>query len=229
MKWYQKTWAIILFLIIFFPVGLFLMWKYSSWNKIIKGVITGFFVLIFIGNIVNGGNNKTETNSIAKNSQVQEENNKDTKKNQEEKADNNKENKKEETVDPGITKEYIESKLSNEQVEILNIDNDGDGDNYYSISFKVRDVVSDSYYKKNILNEIKQICQLLTESGLVEGNEFFFEAKGSGTDKYGNDVEMNYATAFVKGEELAKCKYDNLSPEDFEKILQSFGLNQSLQ
>ena len=40
---------------------------------------------------------------------------------------------------------------------------------------------------------------------------------------------MNYATAFVKGEELAKCKYDNLSPEDFEKILQSFGLNQSLQ
>lgn len=229
MKWYQKTWAIILFLIIFFPVGLFLMWKYSSWNRVIKGVITGFFVLIFISNIVNSGNNKTETNSIAKSSQVQEENNKDTEKNQEEKADNNKENKKEETVDPGITKEYIESKLSNEQVEILNIDNDGDGDNYYSISFKVRDVVSDSYYKKNILSEIEQICKLLTESGLVEGNEFYFEAKGPGTDKYGNDVEMNYATAFVKGEELAKCNYDNLTPEDFEQILQSFGLNQSLQ
>lgn len=227
MKWYQKTWAIILFLIIFFPVGLFLMWRYSSWNKTVKGVVTGFFVLIVISNIVNGGNNKTETNSIVKNSQVQEEKTKDTEKKQEEKTDNNKENKKEQAVEPGITKEYIESKLSSEQVEILNIENSGD--NYYTISFKVRDVVSDSYYKKNILSEIKQICQLLTESGLVEGNEFFFEAKGPGTDKYGNDVEMNYATAFVKGEELAKCKYDNLSSEDFEKILQSFGLNQSLQ
>ena len=93
-----------------------------------------------------------------------------------------------------ITKEYIESKLSNEQVEILKIENSGD--NYYSISFKVREVVSDSYYKKNILSEIEQICKLLTENGLVEGNEFYFEAKGLGTDKYGNEVEMNYATAF---------------------------------
>lgn len=213
MKWYQRTWAIILLLIIFFPVGLFLMWKYSNWSKIAKGVVTGFFALILVSNMITGGSKNTETNGIAKESQAQEEI-------KEEKS-------AEPTIEPAITKEYIESKLSSEQVEILKIENSGD--NYYSISFKVREVLSDSYYKKNILSEIEQICKLLTENGLVEGNEFYFEAKGPGTDKYGNDVEMNYATAFVKGEELVKCNYDNLQPEDFEKILQSFGLHQSLQ
>ena len=30
-KWYQKTGWIIALLILFFPAGLFLMWKYSNW------------------------------------------------------------------------------------------------------------------------------------------------------------------------------------------------------
>jgi len=48
-KWYTQNWATILFLILFFPVGLFLMWKYSKWSNKVKVVITtliGIFVLI---------------------------------------------------------------------------------------------------------------------------------------------------------------------------------------
>lgn len=134
-------------------------------------------------------------------------------------------NEVKENVAPGITKEYIESK--SKEIEIINIDNGGD--NYYTIDFKVRDIVSKSYYKKNILGEIKDISKILNDAGLVTGNEFFFEAKGPGTDKYGKEVNMNYATAFVKGDELAKCNFDNISSEDFEFILQSFGLGKSLQ
>lgn len=48
-KFYQKTWFIVVMLIFFFPVGLFLMWKFSDWNKIVKIVITGLFVLGCIG------------------------------------------------------------------------------------------------------------------------------------------------------------------------------------
>lgn len=33
LKWYKKTGWIIFLLIFFFPVGLFLMWKYAKWNK----------------------------------------------------------------------------------------------------------------------------------------------------------------------------------------------------
>lgn len=45
-KWYQKTGWIIILLILFFPVGLFLMWKYTDWKKPIKWIIT-VFILIF--------------------------------------------------------------------------------------------------------------------------------------------------------------------------------------
>lgn len=50
--WYTRNPVIILLLIIFFPAGLFLMWKYTKWNKKVKWAITGFFAFIlFIGAI----------------------------------------------------------------------------------------------------------------------------------------------------------------------------------
>lgn len=34
--WYKQTWGIILMLCLFFPVGIYLMFKYSKWNKDVK-------------------------------------------------------------------------------------------------------------------------------------------------------------------------------------------------
>jgi len=58
-KWYQKTGWIIALLILFFPVGLFLMWKYANWNKVVKGVVTGVFALMVIANM--GGSKTAST------------------------------------------------------------------------------------------------------------------------------------------------------------------------
>jgi hypothetical protein len=44
-KWYQETWAIILFLLIFWPVGLYLMWRHARWSKTAKVVVT--IILVF--------------------------------------------------------------------------------------------------------------------------------------------------------------------------------------
>ena len=48
MKFYEKDWFIVLMLIVFFPVGLFLMWKYSKWNKTAKIIISVFFAVMVI-------------------------------------------------------------------------------------------------------------------------------------------------------------------------------------
>ncbi len=48
-KWYQKTGWIIAWLILFFPVGLFLMWKYADWKKSVKGIVSALFAFIIIG------------------------------------------------------------------------------------------------------------------------------------------------------------------------------------
>lgn len=47
-KWYQKTGWIIALLILFFPVGLFLMWKYTNWKKPVKGVVTALILIIAV-------------------------------------------------------------------------------------------------------------------------------------------------------------------------------------
>jgi hypothetical protein len=60
-KWYEKNLAIILFLIFFFPVGLFLMWKYSRWNKVAKIVISIFFAIVLISNMGGKKDSKTAT------------------------------------------------------------------------------------------------------------------------------------------------------------------------
>lgn len=43
-RWYQSNFWIIFFLIVFFPVGLYLMWRHSKWNKVVKVLVTAFFV-----------------------------------------------------------------------------------------------------------------------------------------------------------------------------------------
>lgn len=47
-KWYTKIRWIIFFLIIFFPVGIFLMWKYTNWKRSTKTGITIFFVILML-------------------------------------------------------------------------------------------------------------------------------------------------------------------------------------
>lgn len=45
-KWYQKISWIIALLFLFFPVGLFLMWKYANWNKYVKIGISVFWGIV---------------------------------------------------------------------------------------------------------------------------------------------------------------------------------------
>ena len=48
MKIYEKNWFIILMLVVFFPVGLFLMWKNAKWNKTVKIIISVLFAVMVI-------------------------------------------------------------------------------------------------------------------------------------------------------------------------------------
>ena len=48
MKWYKKPLWIFIFLIFFFPLGLFLMWKYSGWTPKAKWIVTGILALFLI-------------------------------------------------------------------------------------------------------------------------------------------------------------------------------------
>ncbi len=60
-KWYKNPIAITALIIFVFPLGVFLMWKYTRWNIGIKLLVTGFFFFIFI---VGASNDKSKTTQV---------------------------------------------------------------------------------------------------------------------------------------------------------------------
>lgn len=62
-KVYQKTWFTILFLILFFPVGLFTMWKYKKFNKVARIIISAIFALAVISSFFGSDSDTDSSNS----------------------------------------------------------------------------------------------------------------------------------------------------------------------
>lgn len=61
-RFYQKTWFIILALIFFWPLGIFLMWKFSKWNKIVKIIISILCLFALIGLFTGNDDTKSSDN-----------------------------------------------------------------------------------------------------------------------------------------------------------------------
>lgn len=65
-KWYRTNAGIIALLIFFFPAGLYLMWKYTSWPKNAKLIVTGILALcVLIGGIVNAASPTQQVSQVA--------------------------------------------------------------------------------------------------------------------------------------------------------------------
>ena len=65
-KWYFKTWFIIVMLVVFFPVGLILMWLGGRFNKIVRIGVTTVFALLIIAVAMSDNKTDVSTKSGAK-------------------------------------------------------------------------------------------------------------------------------------------------------------------
>lgn len=61
LKWHQKPISVILFLIFFFPVGIYLMWKNSIWTKNARIIISIVFVLLVVANLNKNSTTKNDS------------------------------------------------------------------------------------------------------------------------------------------------------------------------
>ena len=50
LKWFQKQTGVIILLILFFPVGLYLMWKNQLWTKKTRWIVSGVIAVLVIAN-----------------------------------------------------------------------------------------------------------------------------------------------------------------------------------
>lgn len=55
LKWYQKPTGVIILLIVFFPVGLYLMWKNDMWTKKTRWIVTTVIAVVLLANSNEGG------------------------------------------------------------------------------------------------------------------------------------------------------------------------------
>lgn len=65
-KWYDKTWLVIILCIIFFPVGLFGLWKSSKISKVWKIIVTILIGILFLASL--GDSDKTKSSATSSDS-----------------------------------------------------------------------------------------------------------------------------------------------------------------
>ena len=95
MKFYQKNWFVILMLVLFFPVGLFLMWKYTNWRNYAKIIVTVVIALLVVVSYVSPTDySSTPDQSASVQTQKSEKTTKSKKETKKEKAAAEKQEKK---------------------------------------------------------------------------------------------------------------------------------------
>jgi hypothetical protein len=55
LPWYRKTWGTLLLLVVFFPAGLFLMWRRQSWGRGVKWGLTAATAVFVAIALASGG------------------------------------------------------------------------------------------------------------------------------------------------------------------------------
>lgn len=63
-KWYEKTWLLILACVIFFPVGLYGVYKSQKITKNLKYTIFGFFAVVILIDVFRGKPNDVENKKV---------------------------------------------------------------------------------------------------------------------------------------------------------------------
>ncbi|MGJ5713505.1 hypothetical protein ACSBRB_10090 [Staphylococcus auricularis] len=123
-KWYQTTWFTILCLILFFPLGLVLMWMYKkNWKTWVKVVVTVFFSISFIGGAFMDQSDLDETQAEDNTEQAQKNEQKDKEKQQEknnkEKEESNDNKEKQQEKNEKKSKEDSEKQKQNDKFDQL--------------------------------------------------------------------------------------------------------------
>lgn len=62
--WYKRPWGIVLLMVLFFPIGLYLLWKHTNLNKTAKSIITGVVAVAFIASAASSGGEGEQNQSV---------------------------------------------------------------------------------------------------------------------------------------------------------------------
>lgn len=196
-KYKEENWFIILSLVLFFPVGLYLMWQYSSWRKEPKWVITAFFALLII--LSPFVNDDTSESVIASNeviTQTKNENNEEKQKLEAEQEEIDTQNENLDKEKESLEKERDQLAIDTEKLE------------------KEREKIEAD--KKELEEAGKKEQE---ENKAKESNKKDADASENDTEK--NNQEVDSSSKDDK-ESVAKVESSELTDEEYEAILKPY-------
>ena len=211
----KATWFTVFMLIFFFPVGLFLMFKYKKFNKVSRGIITGIYALIFLISIFNSFNTKSSssTNSNTATPEMTTDLNKDT------------------IQTEKTTKELIEDAIPTtiKNLEKINyVEMVGDSQPVVFI-LKMNDNLSKNFMLKGAYLNAKDIIKsVYTVAGdKITSYQFVFNFPL--VDMYGNEEDGKVLSFDMSKETVEKINWDNITTDNLIALSENVFMHPDLK
>ena len=212
----EQTWFTILMLVLFFPLGIFLMYKNNLFTKQIRiGISVGIVAIGFIG-VAFGGDTEV----------VQEDNQAVVKEEAEEKEkpkEEKKEEKKELTLD-----ELIKEKADNVKDVTFT---KGEEPSELNITLTLSDGFSNNFMRSGAYSEAYDICRAINEAGKYTDkiSNYKFTFFTSLVDKHGNEADGEILYMDFKKEDIEKINWVHMYPDKFSELADPLWIHPALR
>lgn len=215
---FEATWFTVLMLIFFFPVGLFLMFKYKKFNKVSRGVITGVCTLIVLVATFGSSNSEPNNNLVDSNVTTTEIVTTDL--------------EEEETIQTEkTTKELIEDAIPTtiKNLEKINyVEMVGESQPVVFI-LKMNDNLSKNFMLKGAYLNAKDIIQSVYAIAGDKITSYQFLFNFPLVDAYGNEEDGKVLSFDISKETVEKINWDNITTDNLISLSENVFMHPDLK
>ncbi len=216
----KKKWFAIVMLVLFFPVGLFLVWRNTGFKKKTKAIITGVFAVFLI---FAGACDSTPVDDDYGTMQTEDiEDTEDTEVEEVEEV--------EETA-PAVSEE--ESEAIRFKADLRSLDNPRfelyDGGEL-NINFDLSDNLTNNMIIKGYYLDVKNACKELKDNPTIDKyTGICFVAETDFVNSYGETSRQNAIMATISVEDIKRIQYDKITTDQFQNIINTGFIHPALR
>lgn len=207
LKWYDNKTTVIVLLFLFFPVGLFALWKSGSFSKVAKWGLTALFAFLVILGAITEEPESTATKSTSKPQTP------------EQLIEHAVIKAMGKTVNwDGKPNTFMKARFTKQ------IAGEDEGGYLVDIEYRANDNITVGFIRKGILSDAQKLIEKLSKTPeLSEVKIYMLKPHMNLVDKYGNEKSVQVGKIVLRKAVADKINFKNMYPEAFEMILVSEG------
>lgn len=214
---FGATWFTVLMLIFFFPVGLFLIFKYKKFNKISRGIITGVCALIVLVATFGSSNSEPNNNLVDTNINITEAVTTDL--------------EAEAIKTEKTTKELIEDAIPTtiKNLEKVNYVETVEDSQPAVFILNMNDNLSKNFMLKGAYLNAKDIIQSVYDVAGDKISSYQFIFNFPLVDVYGNEENGKVLSFDISKETVEKINWDNITTDNLISLSENIFMHPDLK